>query len=445
MNQPGPRVWTLVLVIGLLGVATGGIGVAAVPEEPPGPPANYYGTAVDEHGNPAPEGTTIIGVVDGEVEGEVVVEEPGTYGGEDELDPKIAADSAAGDTIQFYVETPAGPAALEGPVDLEPGVHEQNLTFPDNVFAQLSTIDLTVDTDTIAPGDSTAVSVTKVLTDGTTENVTDEATVTSTDPDVAVIDEGIVVADQPGTATIEATYTADNVTVTDSFMMTVEDDPDPSPPSPSPPGSDAELINLTAELSPASVAPDEPAELTVIATYDDGTTDDVTAGATIDSLDPDIATVEDLTVVASDPGTATISASYSDAGTTESTTTELRVEPELVGLEIDISTTELDDDESTTFQVLAEYGNGSTVDVTDTAEIDVDGDAVDVDDGAIIADEEGTAELAAEYSDQDMTLDASVTVEVADDEGTLEATPGFTIPVVVVTLVVVIGYTLRRQ
>jgi len=40
----------------------------------PGEPANFYGDAVDEDGGGAPAGTTIVAVVDGEVEGEITVE-----------------------------------------------------------------------------------------------------------------------------------------------------------------------------------------------------------------------------------------------------------------------------------------------------------------------------------------------------------------------------------
>ncbi|WP_228434422.1 PGF-pre-PGF domain-containing protein [Natrarchaeobaculum aegyptiacum] len=108
--------------------------VAAAQGDPPGPPASFYGEAVDEDGNAADSGTTIVAVVEGEVEGQIAVETAGEYGGPDAFDEKLSLDSAAGNEVSFRVEDASGPAALEDPVDLAPGLSEQDLTFPAGTF-----------------------------------------------------------------------------------------------------------------------------------------------------------------------------------------------------------------------------------------------------------------------------------------------------------------------
>jgi len=117
----------------LLAVAAGGAGIAAA-DDAPGEPANYYGDAVDDGGTDAPTGTIIVAVVDGEVEGEITVDTTGQYGDEDAFGEKLSLDSAAGDQVSFHVDDPSGPEATMGPVDLESGTHEKNLTFPSGTF-----------------------------------------------------------------------------------------------------------------------------------------------------------------------------------------------------------------------------------------------------------------------------------------------------------------------
>ena len=73
--------------------------------EPPSVPAAYYGNVTID-GEPAPEGTTIEAVVDGEVRGSISINESGQYGGPDSLDPKLsvqAPDDSSNDTVRFFV------------------------------------------------------------------------------------------------------------------------------------------------------------------------------------------------------------------------------------------------------------------------------------------------------------------------------------------------------
>jgi len=87
MNTYRTLAVVLIMLFGCCG-SWGTAGVAA--QEGPGEPANFYGDAVDEDGDGAPAGTTIVAVVDGEVEGEITVETAGQYGEQDPFGEKLS-------------------------------------------------------------------------------------------------------------------------------------------------------------------------------------------------------------------------------------------------------------------------------------------------------------------------------------------------------------------
>ena len=120
----------LILILGAA-VLVGAVAATAAPAAAQaGDPVSFYGTVADGDGDPAPEGTTIVAVVDGEVRGELDVGDDGTLGGPDLTDDKIVVRSDAGDEVAFHVEGPDGPQAEET-FDLDPGIVEVDLTFPD--------------------------------------------------------------------------------------------------------------------------------------------------------------------------------------------------------------------------------------------------------------------------------------------------------------------------
>lgn len=122
------RLAACLAVITTLGVGVVPFGTVEADDGAPGEPASFFGTAVDEDGDAIPSGTTIVAVVDGEVEGEITVDPDGRYGGKEAFDDKLRVDSAAGDEVSFRFADSGGPSA--GSVQLEAGVFEKNLTFP---------------------------------------------------------------------------------------------------------------------------------------------------------------------------------------------------------------------------------------------------------------------------------------------------------------------------
>jgi len=101
MIRPGrQRVFRVIFAVVLLGSA--GAGLAAAP---PSPPAAYYGN-VTLNGEPAPAGTTVTALVDGERRGSLRIETAGTYGGPGAFDRKLRVNGSAGDegaTVTFRV------------------------------------------------------------------------------------------------------------------------------------------------------------------------------------------------------------------------------------------------------------------------------------------------------------------------------------------------------
>lgn len=191
-------------------------------QQAPGEPVNFYGEVVDEDGNNAPVGTTIVAVVDNEVEGEVVVDTAGQYGEEGAFGKKLALDSNAGETVSFHIDDPNGAEAVESPRDLNAGTFEFDLTFPAGTFedeAAVESISIDLNDNTITEGDETGVTVTSTLDDGSTEEVTDESDIESDDISIATIDGESIVGEGSGTATIEVEYAGSTAT-TD---ITVED------------------------------------------------------------------------------------------------------------------------------------------------------------------------------------------------------------------------------
>jgi hypothetical protein len=107
---------------------------ATAQDPPPEPPANFYGDVVDEDGDPAPEGTTIVAVVNGSIEAEITVENAGEYGEESATGEKLSVNSGAGGEVLFYIDNTNGAQAVENPVALDQGTVELNLTFPTDAF-----------------------------------------------------------------------------------------------------------------------------------------------------------------------------------------------------------------------------------------------------------------------------------------------------------------------
>jgi len=266
------RTLAVVLIMLLAAVAGGTAGVAA--QEGPGEPANFYGDAVDEDGDGAPAGTTIVAVVDGEVEGEITVETAGQYGEQDPFGEKLSLDSGAGDTVSFHIDSPSGPEAVESPKDLESGTSKLDLTFPSGTFGDDETDD---DDDTTAGGGGGGGGGTAPVSD---DDETDESDDTD-DTDEAE-------------DTIEATReTVDQSEPDIDIERTIEDS------DPETPGVTVDTSDEASTVESITFADEETTGSVSVREYSDQSVVDSTSNSLSAQLDQDVrsvGTVADITV-----------------------------------------------------------------------------------------------------------------------------------------------------
>ena len=212
----------------LLAAVAGGAAVATAQESPPGEPASFYGTIEDGEGNPAPVGTTIYAVVidengDTSVEGSITVEEAGGYGGSEATADKLRVDSTAGQEVRFHVDSPEGPQS--DTYDLESGVFDQPLTFSEASFT-IDSLTLELGDTSLEVGDTTDATVTAEFDDGSTQDITDQATIESSDTGVATVNDATIEAQSLGSATIEASLRGQSDSVAVDVVEDASDDDD---------------------------------------------------------------------------------------------------------------------------------------------------------------------------------------------------------------------------
>ncbi|MFB6217768.1 MAG: PKD domain-containing protein, partial [Halobacteriaceae archaeon] len=142
------RAVVLAAVVVASAVAAGAVPVAA--DDPPQPPATYYGTATIG-GTDLPAGTTITAKIDGETRGSITIEEAGEYGGAGPFERKLEVsceNCSGGETVTFWV----GGVKAEQTATFDPGdASQRNLTFPDD---QPPSVDASPDAPNVTAGDS---------------------------------------------------------------------------------------------------------------------------------------------------------------------------------------------------------------------------------------------------------------------------------------------------
>ncbi len=116
--------------------------------------------------------------------------------------------------------------------------------------------------------------------------------------------------------------------------------------------------------------PDEWHQVVVLASWPDGSTTDVSLSATYSSSDPSVAVASPAQVRCISEGTATIIADVLGViGVLEVDVQAAAVDPdELVDLRISPASVACDLTQTADFTVIAEYGDGSTVDVTSSSQ-----------------------------------------------------------------------------
>ena len=258
--------------------------------------------------------------------------------------PGLASALAAGSaTITATIDGVSGGASLTVP--------------PPAVTKTLTSVAVTPATVTFAIGAAQQFIATATYSDSTTANVTTSATWTSSNPTIAKITPGgVASALATGSATITATLSG----VSGSASLTVP------PPA-------TTLTSITVSPATASIVAKATQHFIATAFYSDHTTADVTATATWTSSNPAVATVDAAglaTGVAAGAATVTATLTGVEGGA------ELTVTPSLTAVSVTPTPVSLNVGATQQFTATATYSDGSTHNVTTTAQWSVVNTAV---------------------------------------------------------------------
>jgi hypothetical protein len=229
------------------------------------------------------------------------------------------------------------------------------------------------------------VTITAYYEDGTSENVTSKADYTVNSSSIATVTNGLVKGQNPGSATITVTY------MNQSLVLDV----------------DVEVVRrLDAEKTSVSLLLNGTTKIKLMATYPDGSVDDVSSKAVWTT---DKATVADAlkgTITGYSAGKAILTATYG----TKSTSIAVDVDSTLK-LELDKQSILIKKNGTGSLKLTATYANGTTTDITDRAEWSSSNeDIVQVTKGQLVGNGIGEATVLAKYGDK--VVATKVDVEV---------------------------------
>lgn len=238
----------------------------------------------------------------------------------------------------------------------------------------------------IKPGNTASIKLEATYADNNKETVTGQATWTSSDDSVVEVDDGVIVAQAVGQATITAAYGNKTVTITvDSGVAR----------------------KLEANKSDLQLRRNATENLTLTATYADGSTENVTSKADWFSDNESVAYVSKGTVRTYTKGEAEITAQYGD----KTITIPVRVDT-AQGLKADVSKLDMRVNDDALIKLTVTYADGTTEDVTQQAEWTTDkAEAATVYQGKVKAIGTGTAVISGKFGDK--TVNVTVNVEIA--------------------------------
>lgn len=236
----------------------------------------------------------------------------------------------------------------------------------------------------VGVGESKQLTLTAAMADGTSKNVTGEAQWKSSAPAVADVVGGVVKGYSSGKATITAEYGGKSVSVQVEVDL-------------------VQKLEISKRI--LSLKSGEKAQLTVIATYSDGSEKDVTAEAEWRSGNYKVADVSRGTVTAVGYGKTTITAKYG----TKSVSTQVDVNT-VKYLQTDVVIVKMKVGETKQLRAIATYNDGTEADVTKAA-LWTSSRALraDVKDGLIRAHDKGKVTITVSYGG--LRTKVSVTIE----------------------------------
>ncbi|THF74922.1 Ig-like domain-containing protein [Cohnella fermenti] len=259
--------------------------------------------------------------------------------------------------------------------------------------SKTATIAVEVDATSILTASSTnvylniagtkSITLTATLAAGGSSDVTSLATWSSSNSDVAYVSNGVITGASSGSATVTATYNGKSVKIAVDVEV-------------------AKYLDIGSDELAMS-AGDSPKQLTLKATFSNGSVVDVTSKATWSSSNEDAASAEGGLVTPYKMGKTTVSASY--GGKTATVTVYVDMPSKLTTTN---KTIRVDVDKDVTADLTAVFSTGE-VDVRKDAEwTSKNGDIATVKDGVITGVKEGSTTVVAEYGDLSVTYTVKV-------------------------------------
>ncbi|MFT4114142.1 beta strand repeat-containing protein [Silvibacterium sp.] len=217
--------------------------------------------------------------------------------------------------------------------------------------AVLTSIAITPSPFSLAVGESQQMTATGTFSDGSTQNLTNSVAWTSSSPTVATVSlNGLVIASQPGTATISAT----NGLITASSTLTA---------------TSAVVTAIAVSPAAATLAAGQTQQYAATATMSDGSQQNVTSSVHWSTSNVANGTISNIAgtnglLVTLTPGTFTVSAALNGVTGTASVTVTSAI---LTSLTITPSPVSLPAGTTQVLTVTGNYSDGSTANVTSTA------------------------------------------------------------------------------
>lgn len=266
---------------------------------------------------------------------------------------------------------------------------------------------LTADTTKIdmQPDNTAYVKLTATFADGTTGDVTDKATWTTSNEAFVKVSDGTITAIDRGEAVVTAKYGSRTVKVTVSVGA---------------------LDTLTISEKTLVMKENESKQLTVTAKYKDGTIKDVTGDADWTSSSAAIAEVSDGVVTAIGSGKATITAKFGEKSATATAQVELADK-----LSASHRSVILRKGQTAQVTLTATYADGTIEDVTAKADWSVSSTKIaEVDSGFVTAYERGKTTLVAKYGSKTLSIPIEVdyAVKLTASEKSLQLKSGVSQP-----------------
>lgn len=292
------------------------------------------------------------------------------------------------DGTGLVTATGVGNATITGDYDGNTQTAAVNVT-----SATLSTISVSPATASVANGLTRQFTATANFSDGTSQNVTSGVTWSSSNTGTATIDTlGLASAQNTGTTVITADYQSQ----TSTANLTV---------------TDATVLSLTIEPDSITVEKGGKANITVMANFSDGTSDDVTSVATVTTDNAAIASINaDNTIQAIGVGSANVTAAFNSAQSqpipvtvTNATVSSITITPDPLSLAKGTSQQ---------LTATAEFSDGTSRDITDdVAWSTANSNLVSVSSSGLVRAIDVTAGtiITADSGDVDATLNVVVT------------------------------------